>query len=382
MKALAVARKNVIELLREPQLLALTILAPLLFLVATIVSYPRLLPPTYPILVVSTAPGGRALIDELEAWHYPDGRPAFSVTELADPALGEPALEDKTAAVLLKITPGGSGIGSSASGTPALSVTLRGDALYGRYYEATSLLETLIRQHLGRLAGQPESLRLVERPLYASRDPARLSPQHEYDLYVPGMIMFAILLLVPQTAMLLGRELRAGTLRRLRLSLLSARDLLVGVSAAQMVVAVVQIVAVFVCAALLGFHSRGPLALAVVVGLAVSFSAIGQGLIVACFIANDSQAVNYGSVVTMLQVMISGSFFPMPAPTVLAIAGHEMSLFDLCPATHGMLLLQQVMCYGASWSEIGFRLVVMLALSLLYFAIGVLVFQRLQMRET
>jgi ABC-2 type transport system permease protein len=141
-------------------------------------------------------------------------------------------------------------------------------------------------------------------------------------------------------------------------------------------------VAVFVCAVLLGFHSQGPLALAVVVGLAVSFSAIGQGLIVACFVANDSQAVNYGSVFSMLQVFISGSFFPMPAPTWLTIAGHEMSLFDLCPATHGMLLLQQVMCYGAGWGEIGFRLVAMLALSLLYFAAGVFVFQRLQMRQT
>ncbi len=377
MKALAVARKNVVELLREPQLLALTILAPLLFLVATIVSYPRLLPATYPILVVNTAPGGQALIDEIETMRYPDGRAAFSVTELADPALGEPALEDKSAAVLLKIAPG-----PSASDAPALSVTMRGDALYGRYYEATSLLDTLIRQHLDRLAGQPETLHLIEQPLYASRDPAQISSQHEYDLYVPGMIMFAVLLLIPQTAMLLGRELRAGTLRRLRLSLLSARDLLLGVSAAQMLVAVVQIVAVFVCAALLGFHSQGPLALAVVVGLAVSFSAIGQGLIVACFIANDSQAVNYGSVFSMLQVFISGSFFPMPAPTLLTISGHELTLFDLCPATHGMLLLQQVMCYGAGWGEIGFRLVAMLALSLLYFAAGVFVFQRLQMRQT
>jgi hypothetical protein len=45
-----------------------------------------------------------------------------------------------------------------------------------------------------------------------------------------------------------------------------------------------------------------------------------------------------------------------------------------------MLTLQQVLSYGAGWNEVGFRLIVMLGLSLVYFALGVAVFRRLQMR--
>jgi hypothetical protein len=43
--------------------------------------------------------------------------------------------------------------------------------------------------------------------------------------------------------------------------------------------------------------------------------------------------------------------------------------------------MQQIMCYGAGLREIGFQLVMAVALSALYFAAGVILFGRLQMRE-
>ncbi len=370
MKTLAVARKSCIEILREPQLLALSILGPLIFLAATIASYSRPFLATHPIMVINSAPGGAMLIDEIKAARYPDGRAAFEITEIADAVLAEPALKDNSATVLVKIDPG----------DPTLSVTLRGDALNNRYYEATALLDNIIQRYANRLAGESEAVHIVERPLQAG-GVAQAGPQKEYDLYVPGMIVFAILLLIPQTAMPLGREVRAGTLRRLRLSQLSASQLLAGVGAAQLLVAVVQVAVVLVSAVAMGFHNEGSVWLAIVIGVAISFSAIGQGLVVACFVANDSQAINYGSVVTMIQVFISGAFFPMPASTLLTIAGHEMTLFDLLPATHGMLLLQQTLCYGMGWNAIAFRLAVMMGLSLAYFAAGAVVFNHLQMKR-
>jgi ABC-2 type transport system permease protein len=66
---------------------------------------------------------------------------------------------------------------------------------------------------------------------------------------------------------------------------------------------------------------------------------------------------------------------------VFTLAGHPICLFDLFPATHGFLALQQVLCYGAGLRDIAFRLGATLVLSLLYFAVGVVVFQRVQMRN-
>jgi ABC-type polysaccharide/polyol phosphate export permease len=187
-------------------------------------------------------------------------------------------------------------------------------------------------------------------------------------------------MIIPQTAMLVAREVRWGTLRRLRLTRLNASDLLGGVSLSQMVVAVVQVVLVFAAALGLGFNNQGSLWLAVVVGLAVSFSAIGLGLIVACFVENDGQAINVGSTVMMILVFFSGAMYQLPPLTVFTLAGHQIGVFDLLPATHGFLALQQVLTYGAGLREIAFRLGATVALSLLCFALGIFAFQRLKMR--
>ncbi|MEE8392149.1 MAG: hypothetical protein V3S14_15325 [Anaerolineae bacterium] len=128
-------------------------------------------------------------------------------------------------------------------------------------------------------------MKVAEEPLGAA-DPSallRAGPQTEFDIYAPGIMIFALLMIIPQTAMLVAREVRWGTLRRLHLTRLRAWDLLTGVSLAQMIVAVVQVVVMFAGALAVGFHNQGSLLLAIVVELAVSFSAVGKGLVVAPF---------------------------------------------------------------------------------------------------
>jgi ABC-2 type transport system permease protein len=68
--------------------------------------------------------------------------------------------------------------------------------------------------------------------------------------------------------------------------------------------------------------------------------------------------------------------------TVFTLAGHQIDLFDIFPATHGFSALQQVLTYGAGLSEVGFRLAATVVLAMFYFVIGVVVFQRRQMRQT
>jgi hypothetical protein len=148
-----------------------------------------------------------------------------------------------------------------------------------------------------------------------------------------------------------------------------------------MVVAVAQVGVLFASAVLLGFNNQGSLVLAIVVGLVVSFSAIGLGLVVACFVENDSQALNVGATISMFQVLFSGAFYQLPPLTMFTLAGHQIDLFDVFPATHGFLAMQQVLAYGASFSEIAFRLGATLVLSAVYLAAGVWLFQRFKMHR-
>jgi ABC-2 type transport system permease protein len=148
-----------------------------------------------------------------------------------------------------------------------------------------------------------------------------------------------------------------------------------------MVVAAAQVVIVTLAAVAMGFNNQGSLGLAILVGLAVSASAIGQGLLVACFVQDDSQAANVASTFSMIQVFLSGSFYQLPPLTVFTLAGHQIDVFDIFPATHGFRALQQVLTYGDGFQEISFRLAATLGLSLVYFAVGVVVFQRVKMRD-
>ena len=363
MRAWIVARKTLLETLREPQLLGLTLALPIIFVLITALTYSGTLLPTYTILVSGQTPDSEALLADLAAARYADGRSLFDLIPATSPEAAEDALKEHDAAALLTV-----GLGRVA--------TIRGDALYMRFIRASALLEQAVNRHANQAAGRPEIIHLVQQPLYPS------GPLTEFDLYAPGMMVFALLLLIPQTALLVAREARQGTLSRLRLTPMSAGAFLAGVSGAQFAVAVLQVVLVFGAALALGFHNRGSLPLAVVVGLAICLGAIGQGLLVAAFVENDSQATNLGSTVAMLQVFLSGAFYQMPPITLFTLAGHPIDLFDVFPATHGFLALQGVLTFGAGLPEIGFRLLSGFALACLYFGVGVVVFQRLQLRRS
>lgn len=374
MKALLVARKSLIEILRESQLLFLVLLLPVIFVVLAAFTYSAPLTITYPVQVISAHPG-EPLIDELKAQKYSNGRPVFEITVATDQVAAEAALEARDITALIVFAPHDAG--------DKTRITIWGDPLYPRFHRASTILNSVFDRYADRLSGRPEVVRVVEQPIFAADSATAPSagPRTEFDLYAPGMMVFALLMIVPQTAMLVAREIRWNTLRRLRLTRLRAFDLLAGVSLSQLVVALGQVVLVFVAALVLGFHNQGSLLLATIVGLVISFSAIGQGLVVACFAENDSQAANLGSTLTMLQVFVSGSFYQFPPLTLFTLAGHQIDLFDVFPATHGFLALQQVLTYGAGLGEIGFRLGATLVLSALYFLAGVFIFQRLQMRD-
>lgn len=373
MKTVQVALKSLREIVREPQLLGLTLLLPVIFMGLAAVSYGGSLAPTYAVWVIDrTAAEAGQLIERLADRRYADGRPVFSIQTVQDYALANEALKSGEATLLLILEP------AAAPHSIPVEMRLVGDALSGKFYRASVLMEEGIRQLDLELSGRPERVRVVERSL-SSR--AASGPQTEFDLYAPGMIVFALLMIIPQTAMLVAREIRRDTLRRLLLARVSTSEFLGGVTLAQMAVALVQVSLVFAAALAMGFQNQGSLWLALLIGVIVSLSAIGLGLIVACFSENDSQAANVGSTVAMLQVFLSGSFYQLLPLTLFRVAGHQIDLFDVFPATHGFSALQQVLVYGADSSQVVFRCSSALILSLLHLGVGVWLFDRLQMRS-
>lgn len=362
MKTLLVARKYLLEIGREFQLLAITLGLPAFFMLITYVGYgttPKLV--TYTILVHSNDARSAPFIAAMQAQRYPDGRPAYLIREISSPEEADERLKRLEGALLLDFQ-------TLPDGQMALEV--RGDATSMAYIVASTRLGALLGPQVDGLVGKPQFVRFNEEPLVLN------TPPTDFDAYTPGMMIFGVLLLIPQTAMLLGREMRTGTLRRLRLTGLTRWELLGGVTLSQMIIAAIQVLAMFAMALGLGFQNHGSLLLAIAIAGLLAVSAVGNGLWVAGFVSDDSQAMNIGSVFTMLQVFLSGSFFALPSEPWFTIAGHSIGLMDLLPATHTMLALKQVMVSGAGLGEVAFRIGAIAVLSVIYLTIGIALFRR------
>jgi ABC-2 type transport system permease protein len=363
MKLVAVARKSLIELLREPLLLGMVLITPLAFLLLDGFAYQTPHLKTHSVLVVVNTPAGNPAVEYLQSLTYPDGRPIFKITTVSDRGAADPALRDRTAAVLLVIDPGGA--------EAPFTYSLSGDPLFLDYLDAASILDSRLTEYLNGQNGIHLPVRVVENPIGA----ASIRTRTDFIVYAPGLLVFGILLLIPQTALLLGREMRTRTIRRMRLSGVSSVEFLGGIGVSQLMMAIAQIVLISAGLIAFGLDPHQALLPVLLASFLVAVSAIGAGLIVGCFIQNDSQAVNLGSSVTMLQVFASGSFFPVTAPTLFRLFGHEIAWNDILPATHAMTALQQSILYGANLDQIGFRLGAAAVLSIGLFLLGALLYR-------
>jgi ABC-2 type transport system permease protein len=234
---------------------------------------------------------------------------------------------------------------------------------------ALSGLETYIQQ----VTGQTPLIQYSEQPLGDS------AARTEFEFYVPGVLVFAIIMLVFMASMAAAHEVEAGTLRRLRLTPMKSFELLGGMSAALILVGVAAELLALVAAVALGFRSQGPFWVAVLIGVITSLSVVGVGLVVACFSRTVTQAFLIANFPLGLFMFFSGAIFPIPKVPLFTIAGHAFGLADILPPTHGVAALNKVFTLGAGFSEVAFELAMLTVLSVMYFALGAWLFQRRQM---
>jgi len=187
------------------------------------------------------------------------------------------------------------------------------------------------------------------------------------------------MMLIFLAAMVVAREVESGTLRRLQITRMTSFDFLGGVTLAMLSLAVLSLLITILTAVWLGFRSQGPLWAAVVVGTVASLSIIGAGLVVACFSRSVSQAFVIANFPLGLFMFFSGAIFPLPKVVLFQLAGHEVGLFDFLPPAHAVVALNKVLTLGAGLPEVAYELTALILLSILYFGVGVWLFQRLHM---
>lgn len=393
MKVWSITRKTLLELWREPMLWLLLLIFPLAFIGLYDIAFSQTsegLETYLRVLIANEDTGatiadgtrwqaGETLIEALREAEF-EGQPVFGVTIVTDRRAAEITLGERKASLLLSIPPDFSqslldvSLGVDRASPPVVSLV--GDPASSDYAFAQSFLDDMIRQFARQAAGWEKTVTWTYDFLPGT------GMMSDFDFGVPGIIVFGIMFIVITTAMTMVRENVNRTLQRLRLTRARASDLLIGVTLAQIIIALVQIPITFGAAIFFGFQNNGSLLLAMAVGLLLSLSSVGLGLLTACFARNDGEAANLGGVVMVVMVMMSGAIYPMPDAPIATIAGQTIQLYDILPPTHASEAMRRVLVLGEGAGAIAYELVAMVVLSVLFLMIGVFLYQRLQMRKT
>jgi ABC-2 type transport system permease protein len=388
MRAITVFRKTLREMSRDGWMLGLTLaFAPFFVLLYWLITAGG--STTYTILTINndkeiqladgtTFNAGLEAVAALESVTYSDGQPLLKHVPAANLAEAEPILRNRGAAAYILIPENFSQtLLSLQSGDRSVTtkIIFGGDVSNPYYMVGVNLSLTAIDGYVMQATGQQPLIGYVEKPLGAS------AARTEFETYVPGTLIFAVILLIFLASMTVAREIETGTLRRLQLTPMNSLDYLGGVTAALVLVGTAAYALAFACAIAVGFRSQGSLWAALLVGAVTCLSVIGLGMVVASFTRTVSQAFVVANFPMAMMMFFSGVIYPLPKVTLFTIGGHAIGLYDILPPTHAVVALNKILTLGADLSEVTFELSALTILSALYFFVGVWMFKRFHLRS-
>ena len=321
---------------------------------------------------------GDRVIEAMRAMTYANGAPMLRIETSADRAAADARLRDRDAAALIVLpidfsrTLHKKELGLDSRGDP---VIVAGDAGNPAYAVVSVLVFTALDAVSRDISGVRPPVDWKEEFVSGTQ------PRSEFEMYVPGLLVLSIILLIFTTALPLVREREDGTLRRLRVSRMTAFDLLGGVSLAQVVIGTLAVVATFAAALLLGFHSRGPILAAVAVGILTVGSIIAVGLVTACFCKSATAVLTIGTLPFFLLMWFSGAAMPLPRVTLFAVGVRSFAVNDILPPTHAVTALNKILSLGAGLGGVVYELIMIASLTALYFGLAVWIYRRTQLRK-
>jgi ABC-2 type transport system permease protein len=319
---------------------------------------------------------GQDVIREMEKLTFQDGSPVLRVKPIGDRAEAEAKLKERKAAAMVVLPSDFSQVIAEFRGggsTLSTQVELVGDLTNPYYTVAAVMAFTAIDSYTVAATGEYRPIGMVETALGDS------AARTEFELYTPGLFVLAVIMMLFQASMMVAREIEGGKLQRLRLSRLTAFELLAGISTWLVLVAILEVLITFWVAIALGFRSQGALWVAILVGVITSFSVIGVGMIVASFSKTVSQAFVIANFPFGFFMFLSGAAFPVPMGSLFTLGGIDFYLVDLLPPRHAVMALNKIFTLGAGLGDVVYELTALVVLSGLYFGLGVWLFRKMHL---
>lgn len=139
----------------------------------------------------------------------------------------------------------------------------------------------------------------------------------DINLIVPGLIVYACIFIIMTTAQSFSTERQEGLLKRMSTTPMTSSEFMGSQIITNMLIAILQVVVVFVLAVLIGFRPNsgiGGIFLAFPIVALFSLSSVGLGLITAT-VSKTPEVATGISFVFILPQMFFGTFIPITSTT-------------------------------------------------------------------
>lgn len=289
-----------------------------------------------------------------------EDKPLFKITEFSELTLAEEQIKNGRQTILLQAV-------------DQEKIILKGDQTNPYFTAANAVLTDLAAQFNG----------LNTDFVVSESIQAELERFSGFDLLAPGLIIYGILILIPQIAANMAELKEKKTIFRYFTSQAKAKDIFLGYLISQTVLAVIQTAILFFAAVAFGFKPEGSIITALLITIPTNFFAVGVGLLIGGFTSKESSASNLGTMVSIVLGFFSGSFISGVQNILVLgeINGVALRVVDILPTFQATEALKSILLYGNGIESVLPQLGFILASGLIVLVIGVLVYKEKQMKR-
>jgi ABC-2 type transport system permease protein len=245
-----------------------------------------------------------------------------------------------------------------------------GDQANMKYMVAASFVDYITFNYISQKTG-------IEIPFNVKYEYAgRGKSLNEFDLYVPALLVLSIIMMLFTAGASIVREVEKDTITRLALSKLKSAEFMTALSLNQIIIGLLCLFLTLLAAFSVGYTTSGSMSLLFLVGALTCFSIISISIITSCFIKTMFGLLTLGCFPFFILMFFSDCFLPLPKINLISLAGHQFYVNDILPTATATRAFNKILNYDSGFSDISFEIFWILALSLVYFFIGVWLFKK------
>ncbi|MFA9403682.1 MAG: ABC transporter permease [Anaerolineales bacterium] len=388
MRIISLFRKTWIENIRDWKILILTLTFAPLFVLLMFFYVGESTQSPYRVVVINRDVGvstadhgdfnaGSDLIVEMTRVQDSEGKKIIEVKQALDMTSAREQLMNNAVDLVVEIPERFSEVllSYSQGNQPApVVVKTYGDPTKANYIMAAVWSDMITYEYAAATAGMQSPLDIQVNTVNGKQT------LNEFELYVPALLVLALIMLMFTAAASLIKEKDKGTIIRLRLSNMTTFEWLTAVSLTQVIIGMLALALTFATAVALGYRTSGSLVAVSIVGLLSCLSIIAISIIVAAYLRTIFDLLTIGCFPFFILMFFSGGMFPLPPLRLFTIGDRAMNINDLLPTTHAINAMSRILNYGAGLNDVVFELGAITVLTIVLFAFGIWLFTRRQMQ--